>query len=74
MEILTLVLSAIAAFASVISVILVLLNNHQQKKHMKNRFSVLDNVYNGPMGHYADHPGRDKGRIELEVLKKDLKL
>ena len=74
METLTLILSAIAALASVISVILGLVNNRRQKKHLKNRFSVLDNVYNGPMGQYEDYPGRDNGHIELETLKKDLKL
>ena len=55
MENLTLILSAIAAFASVLSVILMLKSNHDNKKHLRHRLEALDEEYNGFFGHMVDN-------------------
>lgn len=74
MEILTVILSAIAAIASVLSVLLVLKNNRDQKKHLQHRLKALDEEYNGFLGHMVDPTGRDKVRVEMNTLKKDLRI
>lgn len=72
MELLTVILSAIAAIASVASVILVLKNNKESKRHLKHRLEALNDEYNGPFGHMVDPTGRDKVRVEMNTIKKDL--
>ena len=74
MENLTLIFSAIAAFASVLSVILMLKSNHDNKKHLRHRLEALDEEYNGFFGHMVDNTGRDKVRVEMNTLKKDLNI
>ena len=74
MENLTLILSAIAALASVLSVILMLKSNHDNKKHLRHRLEALDEEYNGFFGHMIDNTGRDKVRVEMNTLKKDLNI
>lgn len=74
MENLTLILSAIAAFASVLSVILMLKSNHDNKKHLRHRLEALDEEYNGFFGHMVDNTGRDKVRVEMNTLTKDLNI
>lgn len=74
MEMLNIILSAIAACASVISVILMLKSNRENKQHQRHRLESLDEEYNGPLGHYVDPTGRDKVRVEMKTLKKDLKI
>ena len=74
MENLTLILSAIAAFASVLSVILMLKSNHDNKKHLRHRLEALDEEYNRFFGHMVDNTGRDKVRVEMNTLKKDLNI
>lgn len=72
MELLTVILSAIAAIASVISVLLVLKNNRDNKRHLKHRLESLDEEYNGFFGRHVDSTGRDKVRVEMNTIKKDL--
>jgi hypothetical protein len=74
MENLTLIFSAIAASASVLSVILMLKSNHDNKKHLRHRPEALDEEYNGFFGHMVDNTGRDKVRVEINTLKKDLNI
>ena len=74
MENITLILSAIAAIASVVSVILVIKSNHDNKKHLRHRLEALDEEYNGFLGHMVDSTGRDKVRVEMNTLKKDLNI
>ena len=74
MELLTTILSAIAAIASVLSVILVLKSNRDNRKHLQHRLEALDEEYNGFWGHMIDSTGRDKVRVEMNTLKKDLKI
>lgn len=74
MEELTIVLAAIAAVASVISVILMLKSSRDNKLHMKHRLEALDEEYNSEFGHFLDKTGRDKVRVEMNTLKKDLKI
>ena len=74
MEKLTVILSAIAAIASVLSVILVLKSNRDNKGHLQHRLEALEEEYNGFLGHYVDPTGRDKVRVEMNTLKKDLKI
>ena len=74
MENITLIFSAIAAFASVLSVILMLKSNHDNKKHLRHRLEALDEEYNGFFGHMVDNTGRDKVRVEMNTLKKDLNI
>ena len=74
MENLTLIFSAIAAFASVLSVILMLKSDHDNKKHLRHRLEALDEEYNGFFGHMVDNTGRDKVRVEMNTLKKDLNI
>ena len=74
MEMLTIILSAIAAVASVLSVILMLKSNHDNKRHLLHRLEALDDEYNGAFGHIVDRTGRDKVRVEMNTLKKDLKI
>jgi len=71
---LTVILSAIAAFASVLSVILMLKSNHDNKRHLRHRLEALDEEYNGFLGHMVDNTGRDKVRVEMNTLKKDLNI
>ena len=73
MELLTVILSAIAAIASVISVILVLKSNRDNRKHLQHRLDALEEEYYGPLGHMVDPTGRDRVRVEINSLKKDLK-
>lgn len=70
----TLILSAIAAIASVVSVILMLKSNHDNKKHLRHRLEALDEEYNGFFGHMVDKTGRDKVRVEMNTIKKDLNI
>lgn len=72
MEDLTLILSAIVAIASVLSVILMLKGNHDNKKHLRHRLEALDEEYNGFFGQFVDKTGRDKVRVEMNTIKKDL--
>lgn len=74
MEMLTVILSAVAAIASVLSVLLVLKNNRDQKKHLQHRLEALDEEYNGFFGHIVDSTGRDRVRVEMNTLKKDLNI
>ena len=74
MEKLTIIFSAIAAFASVLSVILMLKSNHDKKKHFHHRLEALDEEYNGFFGQMIDKTGRDKVRVEMNTLKKDLRI
>ncbi len=74
MEKVTLILSAIAAFASILSVILMLKGNHDNKKQLRHRLEALDEEYNGFFGHMVDDSGRDKVRVEMNTLKKDLNI
>ncbi len=74
MENITVILSAIAAFASVLSVILMLKNNHDNKKHLRHRLEALDEEYNGSFGYMVDKTGRDNVRVEINTLEKDLNI
>ena len=74
MEILTIILSTIAAFASVLSVFLMLKSNHDNKRHLYHRLEALEEEYNGFLGHIVDNTGRDKVRVEMNTLKKDLNI
>ena len=74
MEMLTVILSAIAAFASVLSVLLVLKNNRDNKRHMRHRLEALDEECNGFLGNSLGPEERAKARIESNTLKKDLKI
>lgn len=74
MEILGIILSAIAAVASVVSVILMLKSRRENKLHMRHRLEALDEEYNGFFGCHVDSTGRDKVRVEQNVLRKDLKI
>lgn len=71
MEKLNIILSATAAFASVLSVILMLISNRNNKKHLKHRLEALDEEYNGFFGN-VDKSGRDRVRVEMNTIKKDL--
>ena len=71
---LTVILSAIAAIASVLSVLLVLKSNRDNKKHLRHRLEALDEEYNGFLGHIVDSTGRDKVRVEMNTLMKDLNI
>lgn len=73
MELLTVILSAIAAIASIVSVILVLKSNKENKRHLQHRLEALNEEYNGPFGHIIDSTGRDKVRVEMNTLEKDLR-
>lgn len=72
MEELTLILSAIAAVASILSAIIALRSNASQKQHLKHRYEALNEEYNGFFGSQIDPTGRDKVRIEMNTIKKDL--
>ena len=74
MELLAIILSAIAAFASVLSVILTLKNSRDNKRHLRNRLEALDEEYNSFFGHIVDKSGRDRVRVEMNTLKKDLRI
>lgn len=74
MDQLTLLLSGIAALASVISLFLMIKNNRDRKRHLKHRLEALDNEYNGPMSHHIDPTGRDKVRVEINTIKRDLNI
>lgn len=74
MEELTLILSAIAAIGSVASVIIALRANVNQKRHLKHRYEALDEEYNGFFGSHVDPTGRDKVRVEMNTIKKDLRI
>ena len=71
-EQLSLILSAIAAIASVISVFLGISNRRRQKRHLKNRYDVLDEHYCSPYSHLMDLSGRDNANLEMKTLEKDL--
>lgn len=73
MELLTVILSAIAAIASIVSVILVVKGNNENKRHLQHRLEALNEEYNGPLGHHIDPTGRDRVRVEMNTLKKDLR-
>ena len=74
MEMLTVLLSAIAAFASVLSVLLVLKNNRDNKKHLRHRLEALDEECNGFVGNCFNANERAKVRVEMNTIKKDLKI
>ncbi len=74
MELLTVILSAIAAFASVLSVLLVLKNNSDSKRHMRNKLEALDEECNGFLGNNLGREERAKARIEIKTLRKDLRI
>ena len=74
MEDLTLILSAVAAVASVLSVFLMLKSNHDNKKHLRHRLEALDQEYNKSFGYMVDKTGRDKVRVEMNTLRKDLNI
>jgi len=74
MEMLTVIFSAIAAIASVLSLLLVVKSNRDSRKHLQHRLEALDEEYNGFFGHIVDNSGRDKVRVEMNTLKKDLNI
>ena len=74
MEELTLILSAIAAIASVISVGLVIKNNRDNKRHMKNRLEAINDIYEGPLAHIGEYSDKKKMEVERKTLEKDLKI
>lgn len=74
MELLTVILSAIAAVASLVSVCIAIKTNKDNKRHLQNRLEALDEEYNGAFGHYIDPTGRDKVRVEMNTIKKDLRI
>lgn len=44
------------------------------KRHLRHRLEALDEEYNGFFGHIVDNTGRDKVRVEMNTLKKDLNI
>ena len=74
MEILTLILSAVAAIASVLSVYFALKSKRDNKKHLQHRLEALEEEYNGFFGRMVDSSGRDKVRVEMNTLRKDLNI
>ncbi len=74
MELLTVILSAVAAVASVLSVVLVVKSDRDNKRHLLHRLQALDEEYFGPLSCFRDPSGRDKVRAEMNTIKKDLNI
>ena len=74
MDKLTFTLTAIAAVASVISVILGIKNYWDNKKHLRNRLDTINDIYNSPLGYSKEFLDQNKIQIEKKTLEKDLKI
>lgn len=74
MDKLNLILTAIAAFASVFSVVLVIKNNRDNKRHMRNKLDALKDAYDGPLSYIGEYSDRRKMEVEKKTLEKDLKI
>lgn len=74
MDKLNLILTAVAAFASVFSVVLVIKNNHETKRHMQNRLDAIKDIYEGPFGYQREFADKNKIEVEKKTLEKDLKI
>jgi hypothetical protein len=74
MDKINLILTAVAAFASVFSVVLVIKNNRNTKKHMQNRLDALNDIYSGPGRYSWEFSDRNKVEVEKKTLEKDLKI
>ena len=74
MDKLNLILTAIAAFASVFSVVLVIKNNRETKRHMQNRLDAIKDIYEGPFGYQREFADKNKIEVEKKTLEKDLKI
>ena len=74
MDKLNLILTAVAAFASVFSVVLVIKNNRDTKRHMQNRLDAIKDIYEGPFGYQSEFADKNKIEVEKKTLEKDLKI
>lgn len=74
MDKLNLILTAVAAFASVFSVVLVIKNNRETKRHMQNRLDAIKDIYEGPFGYQREFADKNKIEVEKKTLEKDLKI
>ena len=74
MDKLNLILTAVAAFASVFSVVLVIKNNRETKRHMQNRLDAINDIYDGPLGYQREFADKNKIEVEKKTLEKDLKI
>ena len=74
MDKLNLILTAVAAFASVFSVVLVIKNNRETKRHMQNRLDAIKDIYEGPLGYQREFADKNKIEVEKKTLEKDLKI
>lgn len=74
MDKLNLILTAIAAFASVFSVVLVIKNNRDTKRHMHNRLDAINDIYDGPLSYIGEYAEKKKMEVEKKTLEKDLKI
>lgn len=74
MDKLNLILTAVAAFASVFSVVLVIKNNRDTKRHMQNRLDAIKDIYEGPFGYQREFADKNKIEVEKKTLEKDLKI
>lgn len=74
MEKLTLIFSAIAAIGTVITVILGIKNNRDNKKHLKNRLDAINDIYDSPLGYSKEFIDHNKIQVEKKTLEKDLKI
>jgi hypothetical protein len=74
MDKLNLILTAVAAFASVSSLFLSIKNNRDNKRHKRNKLDSMNDLYNSPLAYQRDFVEHNEFEIERKTLEKDLKI